>query len=272
MSNKSIEVIMAAYNQVLNTKIVLDGYLRQREKSFSICIADDGSGSQIKKLVDCYQSMGLNIRHVWHEDKGFRRAEILNKAIASSSADYIILTDNDCIPSKHFVSDYLETLDDGHLFIGRRVDLYAPVTNRIKENELSLRLLENPAYLVTQSLIKGLKRPEMAIRFPEFICRLWNRKQRPALGANMAASRKALLAVNGFDNDYQGYGLEESDLEWRLLATGLKRKSVLGRCALFHLYHPTKEGSQAAVDMYDRKKAEGKVVCDNGITVTEHAQ
>ena len=116
--SKSIEVIMAAYNQLLNTKLVLDGYLRQTDQNFSICIADDGSDVGIKNLVVLYQGLGLNIRHVWHEDMGFRKARILNKAIAGSSSDFIIFTDNDCIPSKHFIADYRQELKMTFFWLG----------------------------------------------------------------------------------------------------------------------------------------------------------
>lgn len=270
--NKKIEVIMAAYNQVENTRLVLDGYLNQTKKDFSICIADDGSGPEIKKLVDEYLVLGLNIRHVWHEDKGFRRARIINKAINSSKAEYIVLTDNDCIPSKYFIKDYCEVLNNSTLFLGRRVDLCLSLTDKIKSRALSLNRLESPVFLLLQSMKKGLKRPEMAIRFPKWICSIWNRKPRKALGANMAVARDALLSVNGFDNDFEGYGFEECDLERRLNLSGIKSQTVLGRCALFHLYHPEKSESNDAVQMFKRKANEGRVVCLNGIKdLTRHS-
>ncbi|MGR5128415.1 glycosyltransferase [Photobacterium swingsii] len=265
MTKPHIEVIMAAYNNIQDMKLVLDGYLQQTVSNFSLCIADDGSRPAVKALVDIYKELGLNIRHLWHEDKGYRRAKIINKAISSSNAEFIILTDNDCIPSRYFMADYMLELEHDKVIIGRRVDLYLPVSNALRQNKLSLKELENPIWLIYQSFIKGLKRPEMGIRVPSFIYKQWNKKTREAIGANMAVSRTALLKVNGFDNDFQGYGFEETDLMWRLHKSGLTSKCVLGRCALYHLYHPVKQESNESLQLIESKKNAGIVYCKNGI-------
>lgn len=256
---------MAAYNNIRDMKLVLDAYLNQTDSNFSLCIADDGSRDSVRSLVAVYLELGLNIRHIWHLDEGYRRAKIVNKGIKTSSADFIILTDNDCIPSKKFIADYKKVLHEDKLIIGRRVDLYPPVSNALRSNKLALKRLENPVWLILQSLIKGLKRPEMGVRFPNFICKIWNKKERKAIGANMGLSRNALLSVNGFDNDFQGYGFEETDLEWRLAKLGLTSQTVLGRCALFHLYHPEKKESKEAKLHLEEKITAGKMRCDNGI-------
>jgi len=260
-----IEVIMAAYNNVQDMKIVLDAYLRQTDQDFSICIADDGSRDAVKFLVYVYRELGLNIRHLYQEDKGFRKARIVNLAIATSSSNYLIFTDNDCIPAAQFIADYRSAFCDNILIVGRRVDLYPPVSNALRTNSISLSKMESPLWLLFQSVIKGLKRSEVGIRFPSFICKLWNRKDRKAIGANMGISRTALLDVNGFDNDYQGYGFEETDLEWRLDKNGVKRKTVLGRCAMFHLYHPSKKETNESLLHLQEKMKQGLVKCKNGI-------
>lgn len=260
-----IEVIMAAYNNVQDMKIVLDAYVGQTDQDFFICIADDGSRDSVRSLVHVYAELGLRIRHVYHEDRGYRRAEIINTAISSSLSDFIVLTDNDCIPSAYFIADYRAVCCENTLIVGRRVDLYPSVSNALRTNSIPLSKLKSPFWLLFQSVIKGLKRSEVGIRFPSFICKLWNRKDRKAIGANMGISRTALLDVNGFDNDYQGYGFEETDLEWRLEKNGVKRKTVLGRCALFHLYHSEKKESNESLLHLQEKMKQGLVKCKNGI-------
>ncbi len=261
----TIEIVMAAYNNTRDMRLVFDGYCQQTWKDFSLCVADDGSGPEVVELVEAYRTKGLNIRHCWHEDKGFRRAEILNKGIESSTADYLVFTDNDCIPSRHFVEDHVQAAERGKFVVGRRVDLYSPVSDRLRSYDLSVARLERPLWLIYQSAVKGLKRPEMALRPPGFLSRLWSRKVMPAVGANMAVWRDDLLMVNGFDADYQGYGMEETDLEWRLLASAVESKSLLGRAALFHLYHEQKQASGQGVEMFQRKQQAGKLCCENGI-------
>ena len=117
-----IEVIMAAYNNVRDMRLVFEGYLRQVNKDFTICVTDDGSGPEVKALVDVYTSLGLSIRYLWQEDEGYRRALALNRAIESSTAQYIVMTDNDCIPSRYFIDDYHQLHAENTMLFGRRVD------------------------------------------------------------------------------------------------------------------------------------------------------
>ncbi len=196
MKTDSIEVIMAAYNNVGDMRLVLEGYLRQTDKNFELCVADDGSGPEVKQLLDVYKLLGLNIRHIWQPDQGFRKTSIVNKAVASSKADYIIFTDNDCIPSKHYIADYRQRLEKDVVLIGRRVDMYKSASDLVRQHQASIHTLESPFWLIWQSLRRRLKRPEMGIRFPNFVLNIWNRKPRGAIGANMAMSREALLSVN----------------------------------------------------------------------------
>ncbi|MGR5094929.1 glycosyltransferase [Vibrio maritimus] len=260
---------MTAYNNVRDMRIAFEGYLRQIDSSFSLCVADDGSGPEVRALIDVYRDLGLSIRHIWQDDDGYRRALALNKAIASSTADFIIMTDNDCIPSKHFISDYRRVMTSDSMFFGRRVDLQDSASGLIRSGEVSLERIDSLRWLLSQALRGHLKRPEIAIRFPDFILRYWNRKPRGAIGANLAVPREALLKVNGFDADYQGYGMEETDLVWRLEQLGIRTQTVLGRCALFHLYHPEKTQLDTATKMFEVKKKQNRIYCLNGIESME---
>jgi glycosyltransferase involved in cell wall biosynthesis len=267
MNNKNvtIEVIMAAYNNVVVMRLVLDGYLQQKDQDYSLCIADDGSTHEIAELVEEYKYKGINIRHVWHEDKGFRRATILNKSIASSRADYIVFTDNDCIPDGDFISDHKFWSEKGYMVSGRRVDLGEQISDSLLKGEISVSKLKNKFFLIKKSIYKELSRVEIALRPPMFICRIWSKKEKPLLGANMAVWRKDLLTVNGFDNEFVGYGCEEVDLERRLKLNGIMLKSMRGRGCLFHMYHPEKSVGKDTFELLKKKAQSNNVWAENGI-------
>ncbi len=201
------EVIMSAYNDADVLNLTLSGYLNQIDQDFGICVADDGSGADVKQLVESFQRKGLRVRHIWHEDQGFRRTVILNKAVASSQADRIIFTDSDCIPSPHFVADHKALSCPKGLVTGPRVYLGADMTLRLKMGESSITELNNTSLLLWLSLRKQLSKIEQAIRYPTWVLPLVNRiKTIWPYGANFAVDRQDLLLVNGFDEDFIGWG------------------------------------------------------------------
>lgn len=263
MSTKpTVEVLLAVYNSPEVTRLSLEGYCRQTDADFGLVVADDGSGPEIEKLLGEYQSR-LRIRHLWQEDRGFRKARILNKAIASSEADYLVFSDNDCIPSRHFVADHKHAAQRGSFVTGRRVDLGPVPTQELLSGQRSDP--ESLTWILWHSLKKNLKRGEKALRPPYWLHQLWSRKQIGTLGANMAMWREDLIRINGFDEAFEGYGQEEVDLEWRLIAAGIRCRTILGRAALFHLYHPPRPMTPENKQYLAEKIARGVWLAEKGI-------
>lgn len=257
-----IEVLMAVYNKPEFTQLTLEGYARQTDSNFAIAIADDGSTDDTRALIQSFRNR-LAIRHLWHEDLGFRKSLILNQTIASSEADYLVFTDNDCIPDPHFIADHRQVAQPGYFVTGRRVDLGPKASEELLSHRVTTP--DSRLWLIRHSLAGQAKRAEKALRPPAWLARLWSRKQIGTLGANMAFWHKDLMAINGFDEDFQGYGMEEVDLEWRILASGIKRKSILGRAGLYHLYHTQREMTPENRTKIEAKMAVGHWFAANGI-------
>ena len=107
-ANPETSVIISFYNKINYLKLVLAGFVNQSSKNFEIIIADDGSERQVVSELEQHSVyLPFQIKHVWHEDKGFRKNKILNRAVAASNSDYLIFVDGDCIPHKKFVEDHL---------------------------------------------------------------------------------------------------------------------------------------------------------------------
>jgi len=265
----SIEIIMATYNNADFTSLVLEGYLRQTDPGFRVAIADDGSGSEIAALVLAYRSKGLQIRHVWHEDVGYRKAEILNKTIRDSESDYLIFTDNDCIPHSEFVADHRRMAEKGRCVTGRRVNLGKALTRKLLSHAVDIGALQSRWRILAGAATGKLRNPENGLCLPWSLTRLWSRKRKGLLGSNMAVWRDDVLAVNGFDGAFQGYSAEESDLEWRLNANGIKVRALLGRACQYHLYHERRAVDERNLRRIEEKKASGEVWAKEGILVNE---
>src|SRR5262245_59498064 len=105
----TVGVVFTTYNRPHDLQRVLAGYARQTFARFEIVIADDGSGEDTRLCIErARDEWQLDIRHVWHEDDGFRKCRILNRAIAETRAGYLIFSDGDCIPHPEFVAGHLE--------------------------------------------------------------------------------------------------------------------------------------------------------------------
>jgi glycosyltransferase involved in cell wall biosynthesis len=263
------EVIMSAYNDVEVLELTLSGYLNQVDRDFYICIADDGSGVEVKQLVEKFRQRGLRIRHIWHEDLGFRRTVILNKAVATSSAERVIFTDSDCIPNPLFVADHKAVARPKSMVTGPRVYLGADITAALKSGEASISELNNTALLFWLSIRKQLSKIEQALRYPAFLLPLLRKvKSVWPYGANFAVDRQDLLLVNGFDEDFLGWGGEDIDLYHRLSLVGVKPVSELGRAVIYHLDHPIREaddGDEELTQLKQQKHNTSTAYCANGM-------
>ena len=114
-----ITVIISTYNAEEWLEKVLIGYSVQTYKDFNIIIADDGSRASTKELIDSYaNNFPVPIKHLWHEDLGYRRQEILNIAIIDADHEYILMTDGDCIPRKDFVELHAQLAEKGKFLSG----------------------------------------------------------------------------------------------------------------------------------------------------------
>src|SRR5690554_2052679 len=102
-------LLISIYNWPEALELVLMSVENQSVGPRELLIADDGSSEKTKQLIDAFAKKSqIPIKHFWHEDKGFRKSKILNKAVAGSTSDYIIQTDGDCIMHKDFVKDHLQ--------------------------------------------------------------------------------------------------------------------------------------------------------------------
>ncbi|WP_353850690.1 glycosyltransferase [Flavobacterium sp.] len=112
-----ISVIFSTYNSEEWLEKVILGFSVQTFRNFEIIIADDGSREATKNLIDKLRAeIDIPIIHVWQEDNGFQKSQILNKAILASTSDYLIFTDGDCIPRKDFVQNQLKQKEFGFFY------------------------------------------------------------------------------------------------------------------------------------------------------------
>ena len=250
--NDLISVIVSTYNREDALDAVLRALSRQTDRHFEIIVADDGSGPATARAVQRRaEEMPFPVRHVWHEDRGFRLADIRNRGILASAGAYIIFIDGDCIARPEFVAAHRRLAESGWFVTGTRILLSQALTARILLEGLepeSWRLAHwlrcrwrHDINRVTPlfDLPLGGVRKRMAWRW------------RGARGANMAFWRRDLEKVDGFDTSFHGWGREDSDIFVRLIRAGIGRKDGRYATGLLHLWH--RDADRSALAENDRQ-------------------
>ncbi len=241
-------LIISTYNWPEALNLCLQSVLKQSILPSEIIIADDGSKENTWLLIDNFRpQFTIPLIHVWQEDKGFRLSKIRNKAIAKSNYDYIIQIDGDVILNKHFIEDHLHYAKKNSMLQGSRVML---------GNLITQQLIQNKA--INFSLInKDIKRKENGIRFylltKIFLYRYRLPSKKPkyfARGANMSFWKSDFILVNGYNENFEGWGHEDSDLTIRLMNIGVEKLYFKFAGIIYHLYH--KEEKTKKEDMENK--------------------
>lgn len=251
-------VIVSFYNRIDYLKLVFAGFENQTEKDFEIIIADDGSNQKVvNQLYNIIPNYPFRIKHIWHEDKGFRKNKILNKALLASESNYLIFIDGDCVPHSYFVEGHLSNAEKDKILTGRRVNLSKSFSEQLTEEKINKKFLENSFYkLLIDSIIGKSMDVEKGIYLNnKYLLNFFNRKQRGILGCNFSLFKQDIININGFDERYEAPSIgEDSDIQFRLELIGKKIKSINHIAIQYHLYHKTQERLQKNLDLFNEVK------------------
>lgn len=247
-----ISIIVATYNRPDALDAVLRSLARQADPNFEVLVADDGSRPDTAAICSGWEGrVGRRLVHVWHPDEGFRLAEIRNRAILAAQGDYCVFLDGDCLARPTFVAAHRLLAERGWFVTGNRVLVSRDLSRRILNERLPAEEWENSRWLV-QRLRGKINRAAPLFSLPLGPLRkMYARRWWGARGANMAIWRSDLVAVDGFDNSFCGWGREDSDLFVRLIRAGRRRKDGRWATGVLHLWHP--EADRARLTANDRR-------------------
>ena len=228
----TISLVIATYNWPQALAIVLASVRAQRVPPLEVVIADDGSGDDTRRLIEREaQHFPVPIVHVWHEDIGFRLAAIRNKAIAQARGDYLVQIDGDIVVHSEFIAGHARFARRGSYVQGSRALLSPDMTNRLFAAEDVVLRWHAPGITHRTNAVYA---PWLS-RFVRGASGALHRTR----GCHMAFWRDDLIRVNGYDEQMEGWGREDSELALRLINAGVVRRNLKFSSVAFHLWHRT---------------------------------
>jgi glycosyltransferase involved in cell wall biosynthesis len=229
-----ISLIITTYNWEAALDLVLRSVARQSRLPDELIIADDGSRSTTKELIEQWRGkLKCPLKHIWHDDLGFRVARIRNLAIAAATGDYIVLADGDMVLHQDFIEDHARAACRGYFMQGVRL-ITGEATGRrmIEQGIMNLNLLaqdvQRRRHTIRNRLLSWLVRQRT------------HANQKAIRSCNQGYWRDDLIKVNGFDERMTGWGREDNDIAERLYNAGVKRKNLKFAALAIHLHHPTR--------------------------------
>ena len=256
-----LSVVISTYNAFNWLKKTLTGYEVQTFKDFEVVIADDGSNGETREKIENYiKTSPLKISHVWHEDNGFQKTRILNKALLECKGKYIVMSDGDCIPRRDFLEVHYRKKKPGHFLSGGYFKLPMETSLAITKDDIHQQKCFDLNWLKANGLhssgFNSYKLTSTGFQ-AQFLNKItpttpsWN-------GHNSSGWKKDILDVNGFDERMQ-YGGEDRELGERLVNAGVKPVQIRYSAICVHLDHSRGYVNQEALRINKDIRRETKI-------------
>ena len=274
MEQFAVSLIISFYNKVDYLRRILAALERQTFKDFEVIIADDGSSPEVvDAIATIRKTSAIPLQHVWHEDIGFRKTTILNKAIVSSRSAYLIFIDGDCIPHHRFVEEHFKNRETSVVLAGRRANISKKLADVLTEQNIRAGVMEKG--FVLKVLLDGLLGKSThtikgAYVENKIVRQFLNRKVTGVLGSNFSIHKADMLGINGFDERYQAPAVkEDTDIEARLRWNNIQVKMIKNMAVQYHFDHPKLKRSQVNEDIFKDVLRQKKAFTPFGIHKNE---
>ena len=261
----SASLIISTYNWPEALRLCLMSVKAQKIPPTEVIIADDGSGEATRELILSFQqNFPVPLKHIWHGDEGFRLAAIRNKAIAAAETDYIIQIDGDLILHRRFVEDHLQLSKPGFFTTGSRVLLSAKTTiNLINHHSIDLRKYGSGQTNFMNGIHNRFIRNFLADRY-----KIHGKHKYYVKGCNMSFWKKDLIAVNGYNEAFTGWGREDSEIAIRMINAGIKKQFIKMAAICYHLHHKeaSRDFEEKNILMMQEVIEKGTVIAADGLS------
>ncbi len=256
----SLALIISTYNQPEYLERVLEAVTQQSVSPEEVLVADDGSAEETRRTFSKWSPrQGTQAEHLWQKDEGFRKARILNQAIARANSEYLVFLDGDTVPHPWFIADHLRLAEAGAFVQGHRALISEGAVDWFGRGDFNT----DRRRAIWRGALSGWKH---AFRWPIPLVRA-QEGIRGIRGCNFGVWRSDMIRVNGYNEDFVGWGREDSELAVRLMNSGVRRLDVRGQALCYHLWHlPASRGALNANDeLLAQAQRNGTTRCQCGL-------
>jgi glycosyltransferase involved in cell wall biosynthesis len=231
-------IVITTYNNPTALRKTLLGLIVQSDRSFSVIIADDGSDESLTEAWSGPLFKDLPLHRIWQPHAGFGAAQIRNRAIAETTAPYLVFMDADCIPRNDFIANHRRFRKERTYLSGHRLELPESIHLQLTDEDILENRIFDVNYLrqFDPQLAHyrwRLSRSPTAQRIRDLLG--W--RPRVFCSSNASAWRSDILKVNGFDEGMKGYGSEDRDLGARLCNAGIASRYFKCSLSMLHQSH-----------------------------------
>ncbi|MEI6807616.1 MAG: glycosyltransferase [bacterium] len=270
-TNQQATVIVSTYDAPESLCMVLIALRRQTVLPAEVLVADDGSPASTRDALSrISRELPFKLVHVHQPHAEFRLARSRNNAIFRATGQFIMFLDQDTLPHQTWLEQYLLHLQPGRVCTGYVLRLTEQDGARLNSAAVESGTFEQWHSPQDYSRLDSLQRK---YRFYAACRRLgFGIKGRPAIAfGNAATSREDLIKVNGFDEEYIGWGQEDDDLGWRLYFAGVRPVPLVNRALVSHIHHPPRHGTwQNGHNIERYRKPRTSAQCTAGLSAHPH--
>lgn len=267
-----VSIIVAVYKDIQALDLIVKALDHQTYKNFELVVAEDNNAEAMRSYIESVKTIA--IKHTFQDDIGVRKARSQNNGVLAADGDLLIFIDGDCIPYTTFVEAHVALAQRGIVRSGRRLNLPADCSHKMREGKLISWEFEKSFWKYVPKLLMDREsrfKQGIYLNPKGWIYRTFIERQKRSsaiLGCNFACFRSDMIAINGFDESYGESAVsDDMDLDWRFRAYGLNLKSCKNAANVFHLHHKAHDRGDASlqVSLMREREMREEFRCEQGL-------
>lgn len=204
---KSSVIVLTTHHREENLRYCLKSLTQQTVPHFEVLVMDDGSESSEAVISEFAEE--LEIQHHWREHD-YCMSRSYNLGVAASQSEHLIFLSSDIILNPHALGYYHVYFENMPKYL-----IFSYFGNVRDQQEPSVFFPDRQVNLKDDrfrfDLEKNCRYPKDLIKYP----------QTYAWGGNWAVSKSLFQELGGFDEQFQGWGLEDVEFANRAVGAGI---------------------------------------------------